>query len=111
MIKSLTIIGLVSIFGLAGPAWAGSSDMDKFQCGAKAIELGMSVDDIKANCGQNWQPSYISKHSRPAVGADADTEQENDQFEKWMYRTAGTNDTHVILKNDEVIRIFTMVQQ
>lgn len=111
MTNSLTIMGLVAGLGLAGSAWAGSSDMDKLQCGAKAIELGMSADDIKLTCGQNWEPSYISKHTRPAVGADELAEQDNDQFEKWMYRTAGTNDTHVILKNDEVIRIFTMVQQ
>jgi len=111
MTKSLTIMGLVSVLSLAGSAWAGSSDMNKLQCGAKAIELGMSANDIKMTCGQNWEPSYISRHTRPAVGTNDTAEQSNDQFEKWMYRTTGNDDTHVILKNDEVIRIFTMVQQ
>lgn len=111
MTKVITIMMLVSALGLARIALAGSSDMEQFQCGAKAIQLGMSAAEIKATCGKNWKPSYISKHIRPAVGADQAKKTENDHFEKWMYRSAGHNDTHVILKNGEVIRIFTMVQQ
>ncbi len=111
MTKFITIMMLVSAIGLSRSALSGSSDMEQLQCGAKAIELGMSADDIKATCGQHWEPAYISTHTRPAVGGEDAAESEADHFEKWMYRTGGNGDTHVILKNDEVIRIFTMVQQ
>jgi len=111
MTKFLNIMLLSFTIGMTGASWAGSSDMDKFQCGTQAIVLGMSPDDIKATCGQNWKPDYISKHNRPSVGVVDTAEHGEDHFEKWMYRTADHNDTHVILKNGEVIRIFTMVQQ
>ncbi|WP_438970390.1 DUF2845 domain-containing protein [Methylophaga sp.] len=111
MIKTVNTIALVAGFALTSTGWAGSSDMETLKCGAKAIELGMSADDIKATCGQNWEPAYISKHVRPALGADETAKVQEDHFEKWMYRVSGSSDTHVILKNDEVIRIFTMVQQ
>jgi len=109
--KVLNIMVLALLFGVGSLALAGSSDMEKFKCGAKAIELGMSTNDIKTSCGSNWKPSYISKHKRAAVGSKKSGEQAQDHFEKWMYSTSGKSDTHIILKNDEVIRIFTVVQQ
>lgn len=111
MTKILNIMLLAFTIGTTSAVWAGSSDMEEFQCGTQAIVLGMSPADIKATCGQQWKPAYISKHTRPAVGMDEAAKTDEDHFEKWMYRTAGHTDTHVILKNGEVIRIFTMVQQ
>lgn len=110
MTKSLNIMVLVTLLSTAGGALAGSSDLERFHCGSNAIELGMSVADIKLSCGQSWKPAYVSKHTRAAVGEN-ETNQSHDYFEKWMYNVAGKSDTHIILKNDEVIRIFTVVQQ
>jgi hypothetical protein len=89
----------------SGPAVAaGTADLASLACGAHAITLGMSPADIKAACGQQWKPSYISKHTRPAVGKDDGSK---DHFEKWMYKLTGKKVTHVIFKNGEVVRIFT----
>ncbi len=95
----MTVAGLFSSAVLAG-----SADLSSLPCGSQAIKLGMSPQQIKSTCGQNWQPSYISKHERPALG----DEKGNDHFEKWMYNTADNKATHVIFKNGEVVRIFTL---
>lgn len=89
----------------SGLAVAGSADLASLACGAQTIKLGMSPDDIKTTCGQHWEPDFISKHERPALGADDGS---SDYFEKWMYRTADENDAHVIIRNGEVVRIFTI---
>lgn len=91
--------------GWGGVAAAGSADLSSLPCGTQAIKLGMSPDDIKTTCGQFWEPSFVSKHERPALGTDDGS---SDYFEKWMYRTVGENDTHVIIRNGEVVRIFTI---
>lgn len=91
--------------GWTGLTMAGSADLSSLPCGGQAIKLGMSPDEIKSTCGQHWEPDFVSKHERPALGADDGS---SDYFEKWMYRTSGKNDTHVILKNGEVVRIFTI---
>lgn len=83
---------------------AGSLDLSSLSCGGEAIKLGMSPQQIKSTCGQAWEPSYISKHKRPALG----DEEGHDLFEKWMYSTADSKATHVIFKNGEVVRIFTV---
>lgn len=83
---------------------AGGADLPSLPCGSQAIKLGMSPQQIKSTCGQSWEPSYISKHERPALG----DEEGHDYFEKWMYNTADSNATHVIFKNGEVVRIFTV---
>lgn len=83
---------------------AGGADLASLPCGGEAIKLGMSPQQIKSICGQSWEPSYISKHERPALG----DEEGHDYFEKWMYNTADNNATHVIFKNGEVVRIFTV---
>jgi hypothetical protein len=105
----LTIIAITALM-MSGSLWAGSVDLSSFNCGSKAIEIGMSPADIKASCGQNWEPAFISKHTRPALHADEEGEVSNDYFEKWMYKAADMSDTHVLLKNGEVIRIFTTTQ-
>jgi len=88
-----------------GLASAGSADLSSLPCGGQSIKLGMSPDDIKTTCGQHWEPDFVSKHERPSR---QDENGASDHFEKWMYRTSGQNDTHVILKNGEVVRIFTI---
>lgn len=101
---ALLIVAAMTV-GWSTSAAAGSADLSSLPCGTQAIKLGMSPDDIKTTCGQNWQPSYISKHERPALGTDDGS---SDYFEKWMYKAADKNDTHVIIKNGEVVRIFTV---
>ncbi|MCX4188104.1 DUF2845 domain-containing protein [Methylophaga sp. OBS4] len=94
-----------------GNVWAGSiTDLTELNCGNKAIQIGMSPQDIKTICGRNWEPAFISKHIRPALHADEDGKVSNDYFEKWMYKAADKSDAHVLLKNGEVIRIFTTSQ-
>lgn len=103
-LKAMLLL-VMAATGWHGLAVAGSTDLSSLACGEKAIKLGMSPQDIKSTCGQNWKPAYISKHKRPAVGADDGS---NDLFEKWMYKAAGKKDTHVVIKNGEVVRIFTV---
>lgn len=96
LVLALSWTGLVS---------AGSADLSSLPCGTQAIKLGMSPDDIKTTCGQYWEPDFVSKHERPSRKAEDGS---SDYFEKWMYRISGKNDTHVILRNGEVVRIFTI---
>lgn len=103
--RLISLIFIAMTAGWSGFALAGTTDLDSLACGEHAIELGMSPADIKTTCGQLWKPAVISKHTRPAVGA---SKAENDHFEKWMYKTAGRAATHVIIKNDAVVRIFTV---
>lgn len=105
MRRTSSIMLAAIALGWTGVVSAGSADLPSLPCGSQAIKLGMSPDDIRTTCGQHWEPSFISKHERPALGADDGA---SDYFEKWMYRTSGNNDTHVILKNGEVVRIFTI---
>lgn len=99
----LSIVAFV--LSWAGVAVAGSVDLSSLPCGSQAIKLGMSPDDIKTSCGQHWEPDFVSKHERPSRKAKDGS---NDYFEKWMYRVSGQSDTHVILRNGEVVRIFTI---
>jgi hypothetical protein len=98
----LTAIALLT----TSVSMAGSLEMESFQCGKNAIEVGMTVDEVKTVCA-SYVPSYISKHARPALRAAKDGSTPDDLFEKWMYKTAGSNDTHVLIKNGVVVRIFT----
>ncbi len=101
----LTSNAIMLIAGLFSSAvLAGSADLSSLPCGSQAIKLGMSPQQIKSTCGQAWEPSYISKHKRPALG----DEEGHDLFEKWMYSTTNSKATHVIFKNGEVVRIFTV---
>jgi hypothetical protein len=98
---------LMTVLTLAGwhsAVLAGSIDLPSLACGDQAIKLGMSPAQIKSTCGKQWEPAYISKHQRDALG-DAEG---NDLFEKWMYKAADQKDAHVIIKNGEVVRIFTV---
>lgn len=98
---------LVSASALAGNS---SSHESSMACGANSITIGMSTDDIKAICGQYWEPAFISVHTRPVLRKVADSEQENDQFEKWLYRIVEKQETHVIIKNDKIVKIFNTPQ-
>ena len=91
--------------------WAGSVvDYETLNCGDNEIEIGMKMNEIKSGCGPNWEPAFISKHDRPALRKDNADGKKMDHFEKWIYRAAGKADTHVLLKNGEVIRIFSNSQ-
>lgn len=103
--RLIPIIIMTMAAGWAGTTLAGTTDLDSYACGDHAIELGMSPEDIKSTCGLLWKPAVISKHVRPATGTQAGGE---NHFEKWMYKTAGQEVTHVIIKNDAVVRIFTI---
>ncbi|WP_289282257.1 MULTISPECIES: DUF2845 domain-containing protein [unclassified Methylophaga] len=101
---SLAALGL----GFSGVSHAGSSEyLDSYSCGKSAIEIGMNIDEIKLMCGQTWQPSNVVKSVRPALEVGKDGERLQDNFEKWMFKTVSDGSTHVLLKNGEVIRIFT----
>ena len=106
--REFTLLPLMLMVAcLAGNAWAGSADLERLACGNKAIEIGMSSTEIQTNCGTSWQPSFTVKTTRPGLHADKDGQVPDDHFEKRMYKAAGKSDTHVLLKNGEVIRIFT----
>lgn len=102
--KSCLILAAIALCW-TGMVSAGSADLSSLPCGSHAIKLGMSPDDIKTTCGHDWKPDFVSKHERPSKRAENGA---SDYFEKWMYRTSGKNDAHVILKNGEVVRIFTI---
>lgn len=86
-------------------AFADSTDLTAFNCGQHNITIGMSPSDIKQNCSQ--QPAFVNLSKRPALKQPADGTLKQDVFEKWMYSSAGQPATHVLIKNDKVIRIFT----
>lgn len=98
---------LVSVSAFAGNM---SSHESSMACGANSITIGMTTDDIKAICGQFWEPAFISVHTRPVLKKVADSDQENDQFEKWLYRIVENQETHVIIKNGQVVKIFNTPQ-
>lgn len=98
---------LVSATAVAGNS---SSHEDSMACGANSITIGMSTDDIKSICGQFWEPAFISVHTRPVLRKVADSDVENDQFEKWLYRIVEKQETHVIIKNGQIVKIFNTPQ-
>ncbi|HET8806750.1 MAG TPA: hypothetical protein VFM76_00050 [Methylophaga sp.] len=80
----------------------GSKEVESVSCGiSSAIEVGMTPADVKSQCGKSWEPSYISEHIRPSSNGDEDV------FHKWLVHPKGLPETHVLLKNGEVVRIFT----
>lgn len=80
----------------------GSNEVDSVSCGVSAaIEVGMTPADVKSLCGKAWQPSYVSEHVRPRSNGDEDV------FHKWLVHPEGLPETHVVIKNGEVVRIFT----
>ncbi|HAO23880.1 MULTISPECIES: DUF2845 domain-containing protein [unclassified Methylophaga] len=97
---------------LSGPAFAGnaSSHEESMACGSNSITIGMSTDDIKTICGQFWEPAFISSHTRPVLRKVADSDQVNDHFEKWLYRIVDNQETHVVIKNGLVVKIFNTPQ-
>ena len=99
----------MAVLLLSGNAIAGSasSHTDTMSCGSNSISVGMSTDDIKMICGQFWEPAFISKHTRPTLKKVVETEaDQSDYFEKWLYRTVEQQETHVVIKNGQVVKIF-----
>lgn len=94
--------GMALLMG-SSALWAGgSNEVASVSCGVKAaIEVGMTPGDVKSNCGETWQPSYVSEHVRPRSNGDEDV------FHKWLVHPDGLPETHVVFKNGEVVRIFT----
>ena len=94
--------GMALLMG-SSALWAGgSNEVASVSCGVKAaIEVGMTPVDVKSNCGETWQPSYVSEHVRPRSNGDEDI------FHKWLVHPDGLPETHVVFKNGEVVRIFT----
>lgn len=97
---------------LSASAFAGSasSHEESMECGSNSITIGMSTDDIKTICGQFWEPAFISSHTRPVLRKVADSDQVNDHFEKWLYRIVEKQETHVVIKNGQIVKIFNTPQ-
>lgn len=94
--------GLALLLGSSMVMAGGSIEVSSVSCGvASAIEVGMTPDDVKSQCGKAWQPSYVSEHVRSRSNGDPDV------FHKWLVHPEGLPETHVVLKNGEVVRIFT----
>ncbi len=94
--------GLSLLLGSSIVFAGGSVEVPSVSCGiSSAIEVGMTPDDVKSQCGQAWQPSYVSEHVRSRSNGDPDI------FHKWLVHPEGLPETHVVLKNGEVVRIFT----
>lgn len=110
-LTSLMSVAMAALF-VSTTANAGnlSSHENSMACGANSITIGMSIDDIKTTCGQFWKPAFISLHTRPVLRKVANSDHENDQFEKWLYRTVEKQETHVIIKNGQVVKIFNTPQ-
>ena len=105
LVPVATLLFSANIF--AGSA---SSHEETMTCGSNSITIGMSTDDIKAICGQFWEPAFISKHTRPVLRKVADSDVENDYFEKWLYRMVEDQETHVVIKNGQIVKIFNTPQ-
>jgi len=94
--------GLTLLLGSSIVFAGGSVEVPSVRCGVSAaIEVGMTPDDVTSHCGQTWQPSYVSEHVRSRSNGDPDI------FHKWLLHPEGLPETHVVLKNGEVVRIFT----
>lgn len=94
--------GLALLLSSSAVLAGGSTEVASVSCGVKAaIEVGMTPADVEKKCGETWEPSYISKHVRPR------SDGEEDIFYKWLVHPEGLPETHVVLKNGEVVRIFT----
>lgn len=98
------------LFSASVFAGSASSHEESMACGSNNITIGMSTDDIKAICGQFWEPAFISKHTRPVLRKVADSDEENDYFEKWLYRVVEDQETHVVIKNGQIVKIFNTPQ-
>ncbi|MDX1572522.1 MAG: hypothetical protein R3341_00755 [Methylophaga sp.] len=94
--------GLALLLGSSVVFAGGSAEVPSVKCGVSAaIEVGMTPADVKSECGKAWEPSYVSEHVRPRSNGDEDI------FHKWLVHPEGLPETHVVIKNGEVVRIFT----
>lgn len=101
-ICSITCLGFFST-----ALHAGSSDLSSLSCGFSEITVGMSLDEIEANCDPDVRPAFISEHSRPIPGSAKTGEATHEEFQKWMYYPPNQQTTHVVIRNGIVVRIFT----
>lgn len=110
-LPNLVSVSLATLL-VSASAYAGntSSHENSMACGANSITVGMTTDDIKTICGQFWEPAFISSHTRPVLRKVADSDQVNDHFEKWLYRVVEKQETHVVIKNGQVVKIFNTPQ-
>jgi len=108
---STYIISMAALlFSTSVFAGSASSHEETMACGSNSIKIGMSTDDIKAICGQFWEPAFISKHTRPVLRKVSASDEENDYFEKWLYRIVDHQETHVVIKNGQIVKIFNTPQ-
>lgn len=85
---------------------ADTVDLSTYNCGNHHIEIGMSATAIKQRC--QVEPSHTTRHERPALKkSKTETQPQSDIFEKLLYSDNIQGTTHVLIKNDKVIRIFT----
>lgn len=104
--REIKIIAPLVLSVLAFNAHAGSTSTEMMPCGSNKITLGMTPDEIIDTCGQAGEPSMVTEHVRPAVGDNA--EHDTDVFEKWLYPMGDNRgNSHVVIKNGEVVKIFT----
>lgn len=97
---------LLSVMSVSVHAGSMSTSTDAMPCGSNAVTLGMTPEEIINTCGQKGEPAMVTEHVRPAVGEDV--EHTEDVFEKWLYPTSDRRgNTHVVIKNGEVVKIFT----
>ena len=107
----VTVSMAVLLMSATASAGNATSHQNSMACGANSITIGMTTDDIKTVCGQFWEPAFISTHTRPAIKKVADSDQLlDDHFEKWLYRTVDKQETHVVIKNGQIVKIFNTSQ-
>lgn len=110
-LPSLVTVSMATLL-VSATASAGNitSHQNSMACGANSITIGMTTDDIKTVCGQFWEPAFISTHTRPVLKKVADSTQLDDHFEKWLYRIVDNQETHVVIKNGHIVKIFNTPQ-
>lgn len=101
------LTGLLVFSTLVASAHAGGNSAEVMPCGSNQITLGMTPDEIIDTCGKAGEPAMVTEHVRPALGENV-SENAEDVFEKWLYPTTDRRgNTHVVIKNGEVVKIFT----
>lgn len=100
-VYSISFLGIFSTI-----VYAGSSDLSSLNCGFSEIKVGMTLEEIEANCDPEVRPAFISQHSRPVPPSAKNGDATHDEFQKWMYYPANQQTTHVVIRNGTVVRIF-----
>lgn len=97
-------IAFIGVFATA--VHAGSSDLSSLDCGFSEIKVGMTLEEIEANCDPDVRPAFISEHTRPIPPSAKTGDATHDEFQKWMYYPPNQQTTHVVIRNGTVVRIF-----